>query len=541
MTTPTDDLQVSAQQYVLSYNQWPAGQTTITYSFSDFIFYSDANREDALGLSLTDDLRDIVREAIATWESVCGVTFVEVPDGPLVDVRIGWQPYDALDDTKESDGEDGTVAVTWSWYYGTTNAEQVLVFDHAEFWSHTEFYDAALHELGHVLGIDHSDISGTVMAGFPTTLYVYQPGRDQLTDDDIAAAQAIWGPPEGGPAGTPGDDFILATEGADSIDGLAGNDTLVGFGGNDTLRGGAGDDQIFGGNITMDVVEDGDDALYGGPGNDFMLGENGNDLLEGGEGNDSLAGGAGADTLNGAVGDDTVFGGAGDDRIIGGRDNDFLLGDDGNDRIIGAHGDDTLSGDAGNDTLFGNAGNDELYGFDGNDALNGGFDDDLVIGGLGDDRIIGGLGNDNLAGFEGNDKLIGAAGDDTLLGDEGRDTLFGNAGNDDLYGGEGNDILNGGTGNDFIAGREGNDRLIGGAGSDVFAFKAGDGADTIVGFTDGEDLISLILFDLTGGYGDVSATAVNGGVEINLSAHGGGTILLQGFNVDNLDASDFLF
>ena len=31
------------------------------------------------------------------------------------------------------------------------------------------------------------------------------------------------------------------------------------------------------------------------------------------------------------------------------------------------------------------------------------------------------------------------------------------------------------------------------------------------------------------------------GVTIDLTAHGGGTILLQGFSIDDLDASDFVF
>ena len=53
--------------------------------------------------------------------------------------------------------------------------------------------------------------------------------------------------------------------------------------------------------------------------------------------------------------------------------------------------------------------------------------------------------------------------------------------------------------------------------------------------------IDLQRFALPGGFEDVHATAVSGGVRLDLSAHEGGTILLRGFDLADLDASDFLF
>ena len=74
----------------------------------------------------------------------------------------------------------------------------------------------------------------------------------------------------------------------------------------------------------------------------------------------------------------------------------------------------------------------------------------------------------------------------------------------------------------------------------MFVFSAGHGADTISDFTNGRDQIDLSAFDLSG-FSEVSATAVAAGVRIDLGEEGGGTILLKGFDIEDLDAGDFLF
>ena len=66
-----------------------------------------------------------------------------------------------------------------------------------------------------------------------------------------------------------------------------------------------------------------------------------------------------------------------------------------------------------------------------------------------------------------------------LEGGEGNDFVFGDAGHDTLLGGAGDDRLRGNDGNDMLVGGIGNDNLKGGAGSDAYAYKLGDGSDTI--------------------------------------------------------------
>ena len=73
-------------------------------------------------------------------------------------------------------------------------------FDTAETWADDstdttadgdfDFYTVALHELGHALGLGHSDVTGAVMEP------IYAGARRTLHADDIAGIQAIYGVPE---------------------------------------------------------------------------------------------------------------------------------------------------------------------------------------------------------------------------------------------------------------------------------------------------------------------------------------------------------
>ena len=433
--------QPTSHPYIVYGARWPSGQTTITYSFNDFILTGDGSREETLGSSLTPNLRQIVREAMDAWERACGVEFVEVRDSTGADVRIGWQPYSAIDPDYASDGPGSTLAVTWTWSLGSVISRQSVAFDHAELWTDTSFYDTALHELGHVLGIDHSNVRDVVMSGLPTTPYadVNPSGRDGLTSDDIAAARALWGPPGGGTGpttSTDGDDLVLGTGGADSLWGGLGSDTIRGFGGDDYLVGGRGGenespgdgaDLIEGGRGNDRIWgESGDDVLLGGPDDDKVDGGPGRDRIWGEAGDDTLAGGGGIDILFGMSGDDEMFGGYGWDILLGGAGDDFILGD------LGASDDGTLSaarGD-GNDRVWGEGGNDTIWGEGGNDFLAGGTGNDRLYGEGGRDYLAGGSGNDTLVGGSGYDILTGGAGNDTLVGGAEGDTFFGQAGAD---------------------------------------------------------------------------------------------------------------
>ena len=132
-------------------------------------------------------------------------------------------------------------------------------------------------------------------------------------------------------------------------------------------------------------------------------------------------------------------------------------------------------------------------------------------------------------------------GDDHLFGGAGNDSINGGAGHNMLWGGDGDDTLEGGGIHDTLNGGAGNDTLISDAPhGDHFVFGTAHGVDTIINFQNGQDQIDLTELALSG-FAQVTARQVNGNVEIDLWDHGGGTIVLQDFNLADLDASDFIF
>ena len=365
----------------------------VTWSFAENNILGDWREADIGEPFLRDDsdgMRSLIRDAFDAWEAVCGIDFVEVSDGALVDIRIGW----ARIGSEHSDGPGGVLG-TYSYLTGddgsTMVSGRILIdwFDSGT--SLAAIYDTVLHEIGHAVGLGHSDVENMVMSGGlgtePDGLTPYWngvPGRDPLQPDDIAGAVALWGEP------------VRST-------GTPGPDTLLGGPGPDTLSGGEGDDVLVGGL--------GEDSLAGGPGEDRIWGQGGPDTIDGGAADDLLFGQAGADRIDGGAGADIVLGGTGEDRIDGGL------------------------------------GEDRLWGEGGLDTMEGGAGDDFVAGGAGDDSLTGGTGRDYLLGGEGADRLDGGAGYDILNGEAGDDTLRGGAEGDTFFGGPGADtfVLTGGT------------------------------------------------------------------------------------------------
>ncbi|MCZ4255682.1 pre-peptidase C-terminal domain-containing protein [Sulfitobacter sp. G21635-S1] len=307
----------------------------------------------------------------------------------------------------------------------------------------------------------------------------------------------------------------------DLIFGNQANNQLSGFGGFDTMHGGAGNDTIDGGN--------GADSLYGGAGNDLIIGSDGFDQL---------------------------FGEAGNDTLQGGNTNDYLFGGDGNDLLLGGLNIGTstelLDGGAGNDTLRGEGGFDLLRGGDGDDVLDGGNQADNLYGDAGNDTLFGGAGFDRLFGGTGDDVLNGGDGPDGHFGQQGNDTIYGGDGNDRFFGGTGNDLILAGNGNDTIYADSGFDTLNGGAGNDLlfgffnadtFVFEAGHGNDTIGDF-DEFNAGERIDFSGLGTMNNLTqvlnaSTQIGNNVVINTG--GGNSIQLNGVQLADLDASDFIF
>lgn len=100
---------------------------------------------------------------------------------------------------------------------------------------------------------------------------------------------------------------------------------------------------------TLNIQDNGNNAVFANGGNDTVFALNGDDIVFGGTGSDYVFAGRGGDVVSGGAGDDVLRGQAGDDIIGGGR---------GDDTVVGGWGDDVLMDGLGNDVMRGGQGDD---------------------------------------------------------------------------------------------------------------------------------------------------------------------------------------
>lgn len=139
-------------------------------------------------LSSTSQRAEVVR-ALQEWSRVIQVDFIEGndPDAPRT-IGILWG-RGSHGDGYPFDGPGRVLAHTF--YPAPPNSEPLagdLHFDEDENWQvgiDIDVYSVALHELGHALGLGHSDVPGAVM-------YAYYRRATQLTAEDIGAAQGLY-------------------------------------------------------------------------------------------------------------------------------------------------------------------------------------------------------------------------------------------------------------------------------------------------------------------------------------------------------------
>ncbi|KAJ7971102.1 Metalloendoproteinase [Quillaja saponaria] len=146
---------------------------------SNILYYS-LDVSHASGVSL-EIMRYIATEAFSQWTNASNFTFEEAAQGTLPNLLLGFV---------QNDGPGHILAFSYRPTNGTTR------FDAAESWSADippaktdfDFIWVAMHEIGHLLGLDHSTEKSAIM-------YAYiDPGvnKKTLSQDDIDDIRALY-------------------------------------------------------------------------------------------------------------------------------------------------------------------------------------------------------------------------------------------------------------------------------------------------------------------------------------------------------------
>lgn len=137
-----------------------------------------------------DTERELVRAAFGLWTNEIPITFNEVADSSQADILIGW----AEGNHGDGDSFDGPGDVLAHASYPNPYQDRTvfLHFDDAERWVNSESQNVdlltvAAHEIGHNLGLDHSNDPNALM--YPS----YSGPHRFLGQDDIAGVQSLYG------------------------------------------------------------------------------------------------------------------------------------------------------------------------------------------------------------------------------------------------------------------------------------------------------------------------------------------------------------
>jgi serralysin len=569
---------------------------TLTYSFPSFTAswstaeddgYPDGTEPWTAGYgALSPGDMSAVQKALTSWANVADLQFAQVADNASVvgDLRFAYA-------TLPSDYQ------AWAYYpFGGASSGDVWFnansssYDNE--WNAGSYeYLAAIHEIGHALGLKHPFdddwlTSAVLPAELDTTSYTvmsyssyagdlgsyltYEPTTPMVLD--IAAIQALYGANTSFNSGDTTYNFIQSGSYHMTIWDAGGTDTIAyasATGGAIDLRPGLDGGSNLGKQVY--AIDSGNhshaiDNIWiaygaiienatGGSGDDTLIGNDADNTLTGNAGSDSFAGGAGNDTYvidraseiaslteNSDEGTDTVvaaFSGAAvvlDLSLLPDLENIRISGD-GEFTLLGNDYDNTLLGNAAATTIHGGAGNDTLDGKAGADTMDGGTGNDLYFVDNILDVIVEGV-------AEGNDSIqlsIAKAGLTYTLGDNVENAIVTSTATMNLVGNSQNNDLQGNAAANRLEGGAGTDTLTGGAGKDTYVVDAGD---TIVETSTLDKEIDSVLSSATWTLGDnlenltllesADIDATGNALKNTLTGNGGSNWLDGGLAADKL-------
>ena len=170
-----------SSSFVLQGNSWDSND--LTYSFNNGTADIAGNEE-----------QDSVVQAFALWAEVSPLTFTEVSVAGDADIIVSFE-IDAHGDGASFDGVNGILAHA---FFPPPSGDFAgdIHFDDAETWSGDardssgqpiDLVTVAAHEIGHSLGLSHTNVAGALMEP------IYTGSHRFLAQDDIDGIQALYG------------------------------------------------------------------------------------------------------------------------------------------------------------------------------------------------------------------------------------------------------------------------------------------------------------------------------------------------------------
>lgn len=189
---------VNAGAYVLSSASWTAGEVEVYIDLEDSNPAATNSPNIVAGGPTTSQLQTAYIEAMTTWTTGSTFSFTANTGGGASNpcVSPGSEPYSGvLFATTVCDSSFGstTLAIQQSWFSGASRIKTGTIFNNNKQWdlysgawtNVADFKRVAVHELGHGLGLEHTDDSNAIMW--------FQAGDTEVPQvDDIQGVAAIY-------------------------------------------------------------------------------------------------------------------------------------------------------------------------------------------------------------------------------------------------------------------------------------------------------------------------------------------------------------
>jgi hypothetical protein len=137
-------------------------------------------------------IRSSIEEALHVWTTAVNINFVEVPDGPLTQLRFRHVYINGPDPPPPADPIAKAQATCIGYGAGCE-----VQYDEGDPWqlvgtqSAPDILGATIHEVGHIIGLQHTNVVGANM------YWIFHRfsglGTGQLFPDDIAGIQSLYG------------------------------------------------------------------------------------------------------------------------------------------------------------------------------------------------------------------------------------------------------------------------------------------------------------------------------------------------------------